>query len=139
MRQHGSRRVRPRLVSHGNEIPSDPELVAATLRSDRSADAAATPKGYSDADESITEILMPSDDAATTIAARDHLRCLNERRTRSERYFFYQYPSREEKRFLAVAAKLCPLLFVRCEEVTRLYYDNRLFIRYFIYSEISYW
>lgn len=88
MRQHGSRRVRPRLVSHGNEIPSDPELVAATLRSDRSADAAATPKDYSDADESITEILMPSDDAATTIAARDHLRCLNERHTRSERYFF---------------------------------------------------
>lgn len=96
MRQHGSRRVRPRLVSHGNEIPGDPELVAATLRSDRSADTAATLKSYSDADESITEILMPSDDAATTIATRDHLRCLNERRTKSERYFL-RYPSREKK------------------------------------------
>lgn len=88
MRQHCSRRVRPRLVSHGSEIPGDPELVAATLRSDRSVDTAATLKSYPDADESITEILMPSDDAATTIATRDHLRCLNERRTRSERYFF---------------------------------------------------
>lgn len=101
MRQHGSRRVRPRLVSHGNEIPGDPELVAATLRSDRSADAATTPKGYSDADESITEVLMPSDDAANIIPARDQLRCLNERRTRSERYFFLQ--SREAKRFFIIA------------------------------------
>lgn len=96
MRQHGSRRVRPRPVSHGNETPDDP-LVAATLRSDRSADAA-TLKNYSDADESITEILMPSDDAATTIAAHDHLCYPNERCTRSERYFL-QYPSHGEKDF----------------------------------------
>lgn len=116
MRQHGSRRVRPRLVSHGNEIPGDPELVAATLRSDRSADVAATPKSYSDADESITEILMPSDDAAITISARDHLRCLNERRTRSERYFL-RCPSREKDSIVfAVTAKLCSLLLVRCEK-----------------------
>lgn len=39
---------------------------------------------------------------------------------------------RTEKKIFAVVVKLCPLLFVWCKKMTKLYYDNRLFIRYFI-------
>lgn len=88
MRQRGSQRVRRRPASHGNENSGNPTLSEATPHSmDQSADA--TSKRCSDADENVTEMPAPSDDAVNTAvaAARDYLRRLNERRTRSERYF----------------------------------------------------
>lgn len=87
MRQRGSQRVRPGPASH-NENSGNPTLSESAPHSvDQAADA--TPKRYSDADENVTEMSAPSDDAVNTAiaAARDYLRRLNERRTRSERYF----------------------------------------------------
>lgn len=84
MRQHGSQRVRPQPVSNdGSSV--DPSVLEPVSRSDQLASAIS--KKYSDADENVTEVRTASNDDATIAVAREYLHCLNERRTKSERYF----------------------------------------------------
>jgi len=84
MRQRGSQRIRPQPVSNDGS-PVDPSVLEPASRSNQSADAIS--KKYSDADENVTEVRTASNDDATIPAAHEYLRCFNERRTKSERYF----------------------------------------------------
>lgn len=93
MRQRGSQRVRSRLAaSHGkgnsnNSAATPVSYAEQDPSSNQSAGGNVIPmKRCTDAvDENIIEVLTSSDDAA--VAAREYLRRINERRTRSERYF----------------------------------------------------
>lgn len=80
MRQRGSRRVRPRAASNDGSSVDPSSMLELTSGLDQLADA--TTKKNSDANENVTE---SNDDVAAT--AREYLHCLNERRTKSERYF----------------------------------------------------
>lgn len=84
MRQRGSQRVRPRPASN-DENSVDSSMLEPVSRSDQSADGIS--KRYSDADENVTAVRTASNDDVAIAAAREYLHCLNERRTRSERYF----------------------------------------------------
>lgn len=79
MRQRGSRRVRPRVASN-DESSVDSSMLELASRSDQLSDV--TTKKNLDADENVTEMRTASNDDVTI--ARGYL---NERRTKSERYF----------------------------------------------------
>lgn len=94
MRQRGSRRVRPRPASNDRDsIVDSSSMLEPTSRSDQLPDAV-VPNKYSDVDENDIEVRAEAsnDDAAiaAVAAAREYLHCLNERRTKSERYFLQQ-------------------------------------------------
>lgn len=83
MRQRGSRRVRPRAVSNdGGSVDTVLDLATST---DQLTDV--TTKKDSDADENVTNVRTVSNDDVTIAATREYLHCLDERRTKSERYF----------------------------------------------------
>lgn len=105
MRQYGSERVRSDADSHAETSGNSNDSPVSIPRTDQSIDAPS--KKYSkDTDESIADVhrAASSDDAVNAvdavdaIAARDYLRRLNERRTRSERYPLHRFS--RGKRFL---------------------------------------